>query len=91
MKYYICEICGDLTTSEVIDDELSNGGMGYCGCQYMQLQWDSSFHDFDPIYFRCYTNWTEIPALIYEKLIKESNTVKRLWMLHSIPVAERSV
>lgn len=91
MRYYICESCGNLTTSDQINDELSNGGMGYCGCSYMQLQWDSKTQSFEPVYLRHYPEWTEIPAVIYSGLSKESNTVKRQWMFNSIPKQERSV
>ena len=85
MRYYICESCGSLTTSDQIDEELSNGGMGYCDCLYMQMQWDNSSQSFEPVYFRHYPEWQEISGLIYKELSKESNTVKRLWMLQTLP------
>lgn len=88
MKFYICPLCGELTTSEQIEDELSNGGSGYCYCQYMQLQWDSEYQSFEPEYLRYFQEWQEIPGLIYAGLLKENNTVKRLWMLHSVPENE---
>ncbi len=89
MKYFICEQCGELTTSDQISNELSHGGSGYCYCQYMQLQWDLGYQDFEPVYLRHYSEWTEISDLIYSKLLKVSNTVKRLWMFRSIPKQER--
>ena len=91
MKYYVCESCGNLTTSDQIDDELSNGGMGYCDCQYMQMQWDSKTQSFEPVYLRYYSNWTEISEKVYLGLLKEVNTVKRKWMFSSISKQERSV
>lgn len=89
MKYYFCESCGNLITSEQINNELSNGGMGYCDCQYMQMQWDSKEQDFEPVYFRHYPKWTEISERVYLGLLKEPNTVKRKWMYISIPNNDR--
>ncbi len=91
MKYYFCESCGNLTTSDQIDDELSNGGMGYCYCQYMQMQWDSSTKSFEPVYLRYYPEWTEISEVVYHGLLKEPNTVRRCWMINSIPKLDRSI
>lgn len=88
MKYYICPLCGELTTSEQINEELSNGGSGNCYCQYMQLQWDPKYQNFEPEYLRYLQEWQEIPGLIYKGLLEESNTVKRLWMLQTVPNAE---
>jgi hypothetical protein len=91
MKYYICEQCGELTTSDQIEDECSNGGSGNCSCQYMQYIWDSKQQGFEPIYFKEYPEWTEIPGMIFSDLLKELNTMKRLWMLASIPKEELKV
>jgi hypothetical protein len=91
LKYYFCESCGNLITSEQIDDELSNGGMGYCDCQYMQMQWDTKSKSFEPVYLRHYPEWTEIPGSIYSELLKESNTICRHWMFSSIPKQDRSI
>lgn len=88
MKYYICPLCGELTTSEQIEEDLSNGGSGNCYCQYMQLQWDTRCQSFEPEYLRYLQEWQEIPGLIYKGLLDEPNTVKRLWMLHSVPDSE---
>jgi hypothetical protein len=84
MKYFVCLNCGELTTSEKIDNELSNGGMGYCDCEYMQYQWDSKSQCFEPIYFRIYRDWTEIPEKVYVGLQMVKNTVERLGMLSTV-------
>lgn len=91
MKYYICPLCGELTTSEQIEEDLSNGGSGNCYCHFMQLLWDFSHQSFEPEYLRYLQEWQEIPGLIYKGLLKESNTVKRLWMLHSVPDSELKI
>jgi len=85
MKYYICKLCGRLTTDQEITIECENGGQPSCDCQYMQLSWDSSYQKFEPIYLRYWEEWHEIPANVYESLKEESNTVKRLWMLATVP------
>jgi len=84
-KFFICESCGELTTQSEIDQELSFGGMGNCGCEYMEQQWDEKEDCFQPIYFRAYGNWTKIPERIYMELKKESNTVLRLRMFRTVP------
>jgi len=91
MQYYICKLCGELTTSEEINDVVLNGGQPYCYCQYMQLSWDSSYQRFEPIFLKYFEEWFEIPARIYEMLLKESSTVKRLWMLATVPEEELEI
>lgn len=91
IKYYICPDCGNLATSEQLEEECSNGGSGSCYCQYMQMQWDTKTKGFEPVYFRVYPEWTEIPASIYSDLLKEKSTTRRLWMFNSIPKLDRNV
>jgi len=91
MQYYICKLCGDMTTSEEIEKSIECGGLPYCYCQYMQLSWDSSCHDFEPIFLKYFEDWFEIPENIYQALQKEPNTVKRLWMLATVPPEELQI
>ena len=91
MRYYICEICGELATDETIDEEMSYGGMPYCGCQYIKSFWDTELKCFEPEHLRQYVDWTEIPANIFNELRCEKNTVRRLWMFESIPKIDRTV
>lgn len=85
MKFYICKLCGEMTTEEVINNDVANGGLPYCGCQYIVNSWETSSQSFEPLHLRLLEEWTEIPANIYEMLSKETNTVKRLWMLATVP------
>ena len=87
-KFYVCKMCGRLTTQQEINDELSNGGQFSCDCQYMQMSWDPTYKDFEPIYLRYLESWSEIPAKIYYALAKEPNTTKRRWMLATVPPEE---
>ena len=88
MKYYICKLCGRLTNDIEISEECSRGGQPSCNCQYMQLSWDTSYQKFEPIYLRYWEELHEIPANIFEYLAMEPNTVKRLWMLATVPDEE---
>ncbi len=84
MCYYICPSCGELTFDEEIDEDISVGGMGLCGCEYMDLVWDHEIKDFEPIYYKFYTAWVQISESIYEKLSKVDNDVIRLKMFGTI-------
>jgi hypothetical protein len=91
MKFYICLTCGELTTSQEIKDHMFFGGSGYCYCQYCQLQWDEQYKSFEPVYFRHFTDWTEISETIYDSLKAEENTIKRLWMYRTVPASRRII
>lgn len=88
-KFYICESCGELTTKYKILESCSQGGMGLCGCDYMDLVWDSNLKSFKPVYNKYYTEWTEMSKNIYEILSGVLNTVIRLRMFRTIPVEDR--
>ena len=83
-KFYVCKLCGELTTDQELNDRCSQGCMPYCDCQYMQLSWDANTKTFEPVFLQYYEQYHEIPENIYNELLKESNTVKRLWMLATI-------
>jgi len=82
-RFYICEQCGELTNSQKLDEELSNGGNDFCYCGYMEQQWDILENNFQPIYFRICNLYTEIPKELYDILIKNDNEVLRLKMYRS--------
>ena len=87
-KFYICKLCGELVTDQEISDKCSLGDLPYCDCQYIQLAWNTTNKTFEPIFLRYYEQYHEIPENIYNELLKESNTVKRLWMLATISEEE---
>lgn len=74
-----------MTTEEAINNDLAIGGSPNCYCQYIVNSWEHSSQSFEPLHLRLLEEWTEIPANIYEMLSKETNTVKRLWMLATVP------
>jgi hypothetical protein len=83
-KYFICTDCGTLITQSEKDDDLScGGGQAMCYCHYVEMQWDNEADCFEPIYFREFTDYVEIPAKIYTRLRLEGNTVIRLQMYRS--------
>jgi hypothetical protein len=84
MKFYICLHCGELTTSQQLDDNVAMGGAGSCYCQFMTLVWSQQYQDFEPEYFREFTDYTEIPEAVYRGLSKQSNHVLRLEMLRTV-------
>lgn len=79
-KYFICEECGSLKTQTEINDDINQGSMGLCGCRYVDYQWNHKERYFEPVYFRCYSDYTEIPKDVYEGLKSESNELLRLMM-----------
>jgi len=80
-KFFICKTCGDLTTEAKINEDIDNGGMGLCGCEYIRPEWNGK--EFEPDYYKRYNDYTEIPENVYNYLREETNTVMRLWMLNS--------
>lgn len=84
MKYYICPNCGKLTTNLEMRQE-SEHGISDCYCEYMEMQWDSNYMNFQPIYFRMFPEWEQIPKTIFDILSQEDNEVIRLRMLRTIP------
>ena len=84
-RYFICLNCGELTTWTQIMAECSSGGMGMCDCDFCDLQWDTKYNGFEPVYFRIYNEYIEIPKIVYEGLLGEKNCVLRLKMYNTVP------
>jgi len=84
-KYFICRHCGELATQTEIVEYLECGGSSDCGCEFMTYMWDDETITFQPIYFREYNVWFQIPQDIYDALKKQKNAVLRLEMLRTIP------
>jgi predicted nucleic acid-binding Zn-ribbon protein len=80
-RFFICTACGELTTWMEILEDLAQGGMGLCGCEYFQRVWNSETKEFDVIHFKHYRDYTEIPEEVYWGLKTEPNTAIRLNML----------
>lgn len=91
VKFYICPDCGELTTSDRLLESVELGGLDSCYCNYMKLQWSVEYQDFEPVYFRAFSDWREIPEKVYKDLEKQSNTVLRLEMLRTVPRREFDV
>ena len=90
-EYYICPDCGELTTSDRLSEDIAVGGLALCYCNYMKLQWSNKYQDFEPVYFREFVDWQEIPEKVYRGLEKQSNAVLRLEMLRTVPRRELNV
>ena len=56
-KFYICQDCGELTTSDRLSEDIAVGGLALCYCNYMKLQWSNKYQDFEPVYFRVLGLW----------------------------------
>lgn len=84
-KYYICTNCGELTTETEIMCSAEGGGMGLCWCEYCDMQWDEKYDSFQPVYFRYYREYIEIPKKVYDGLKGEKNTIIRLSMFQTVP------
>ena len=83
-QYFICKNCGNLTTYSEMIEACGNGGSADCYCDYMIHQWDDVTGTFEPVYFREFNSYTEIPERVYNGLIKEPNTLLRLRMLGTV-------
>jgi hypothetical protein len=85
LKYYICPSCGEITIGKKILENIEMGGMGLCGCEYVKMVWNSEIKDFDPDYYKCYSEWVEISKKIMIRLSNVENHVIRLEMFRTIP------
>ena len=85
-KYYICMNCGELIIESQILEDCKGGGTGMCYCQFIVQQWDEKYDKFEPIHFRMFQEYTEIPKKVFEGLLQEKNHVLRLEMLRSVPL-----
>ena len=81
--FFICPSCGKLTTQTERNKDYAIGGLGLCDCdcEYMKLEWDEKIQDFQPVYYRIYHDYTQIPESLYKKLEEQKNTALRLEML----------
>lgn len=68
MKFYICRVCGDLKTSQEIEEDCKFGGNGLCDCEYIQMQYDHNTKSMQPVYFRIYNIYTEISFELFDWL-----------------------
>ena len=84
-RYYVCANCGELITETVILEECASGGQGMCWCEYCDMQWSEEFGKFEPVYFRKFSHYTEIPKKVFDGLKEEENTVLRLKMFRTVP------
>ncbi len=83
-SFLICSRCGELRTGSEINEDLDNGGSGYCSCAYVMWVWNSNTKEFVPDTTRMYQEYIHIPKEVYIGLKRESNTALRLIMLYSV-------
>lgn len=80
-KFYICPVCGDLTTAELMSK--IQGHYGLCPCQFTKYEWRKDIGQFDVVTLREFTEYVEIPELVWDQLKEEPNHVTRLEMYNS--------
>lgn len=88
MKFYICGICGSLSTTKKMEE-----GYTECFCEYAKKQsctcgdskkvFNSNMNNFDTIVYRKINQYSEIPKWLYIELKKQKNTVLRLEQYYS--------
>jgi hypothetical protein len=81
-KYYICKHCGKLVTDYQRMNDIRNGGMGLCNCDYVSHVWNSITKKFDVVFNKIYYDYEEIPYNIYVEFKKHS-TYERIKMYNS--------
>ena len=88
MIFYICSVCGSLTTSKKMEE-----GYTDCFCEYAKKQsctcgdskkvFNKVTERFETIVYRKINQYSEIPTWLYIQLKKEKNTVLRLEQYNS--------